>query len=195
MGVIVTVLAAVASMAMIGCGGNESPADTGQSPADTTYTVPSEAMEPTLDVGEEVQVDLDAYDSQPPQIGDVVVLHPPAGAVTGGRECGVSHGAMQVCPKPVPRQALSTTFVKRVVAGPGDRLKIVDGHPVVNGQMAQEDFARQCRGSGLCNFPLEIAIPPGHYFLLGDNRSRSDDSRFWGPVPSDYIFGKVVSPT
>ncbi|MGN6814781.1 MAG: signal peptidase I [Solirubrobacterales bacterium] len=39
--------------------------------------------------------------------------------------------------------------------------------------------------------PKTITIPPGHYFMLGDNRGASDDSRFWGPVPADWILGKV----
>jgi signal peptidase I len=78
-----------------------------------------------------------------------------------------------------------------VVAGPGDTLAINNGHPVVNGEEAQEDFIRPCDGNPKCNLPDEITIPPDHYFMMGDNRGQSDDSRFWGPVPRDWIIGEA----
>src|SRR5204863_284121 len=77
-------------------------------------------------------------------------------------------------------------FIKRVVAGPGDTLSVRDGHPVVNGKVASEDFIEPCGGSQGCNLPKTITIPPGDYFMMGDNRGSSDDSRIWGPVPQDW---------
>ncbi len=63
---------------------------------------------------------------------------------------------------------------------------------MVDGVEAKEDFIRPCRGgNGGCNFPQEITIPPDHYFMMGDNRGSSDDSRFWGPVPRDWIIGEA----
>jgi signal peptidase I len=153
------------------------------------YQIPSESMEPTLDVGQRVLVDRVGYHFGDPQIGDIVVFHPPEGAVNGV-ECGVKKPPRAACPEPVDQEA-DTNFIKRIVAGPGDRLSIKDGHPVVNGVMASEGFIKPCRDSGTCNLPKTITIPPNDYFMMGDNRSHSDDSRFWGPVPRDWIIGKA----
>jgi signal peptidase I len=80
-------------------------------------------------------------------------------------------------------------FIKRVVAGPGDRIRIDNGHVIRNGKPAKESFARPCGGGDECDYPTEITIPAGHYFMMGDNRGSSDDSRFWGPVPEKWIIG------
>ena len=80
-------------------------------------------------------------------------------------------------------------FVKRVVAGPGDRIAIEDGHVILNGRRQQEDFIRPCGAGSDCDFPREITVPADHYFMMGDNRGASDDSRFWGPVPRKWIIG------
>jgi signal peptidase I len=62
----------------------------------------------------------------------------------------------------------------------------------VNGIKAEEDFARPCRGNGDdCDLPREITVPSDHYFMMGDNRPYSDDSRYWGPVPRDWIIGQA----
>lgn len=163
-----------------------------------TYTVPSEAMEPTYDVGDKLSVNLDAYDGGEPDVGDIVVFHPPTGVDNGGVECGMTINGQQpnevgmVCPKPTGEESRQT-FLKRIVAGPGDTLSIKEGHPVVNGiEKKDEPYVNPCGGDPyVCELPQTITIPPGHYFMLGDNRGASDDSRFWGPVPAEWILGKV----
>jgi signal peptidase I len=153
------------------------------------YQIPSESMEPTLDVGQRVLVNRVSYHFSDPDVGDIIVFHPPAGA-ENGKECGVNRGAREPCPTPT-RQQSDTNFIKRIVAGPGDTLSVRNGHPVVDGVEAKEDFIRPCRGLGDCNLPQEITIPPDHYFMMGDNRGSSDDSRFWGPIPRDWIIGQA----
>ncbi len=152
------------------------------------YQIPSGSMEPTLDPGQRVLVNRVVYHLRDPKIGDIVVFHPPVGA--DGARCGVRHPARQPCPEATPKES-DTNFIKRIVAGPGDRLAIEDGHPVVNGIEAKEDFINPCGGGPDCNKPDAITIPPDHYFMMGDNRGASDDSRFWGPVPRDWIIGEA----
>ena len=161
------------------------------------YKQPSESMQPTIGVNDRVLADENAYDAADPQINDIVVFHPPQGAETGGQgECGdPSTGAGgssgSACAQPTPEKA-DVKFIKRIVALPGDTLSIQDGRPVVNGQLAAENFIEPCRPGGACNLPTQITIPPDHFFVLGDNRGASEDSRFWGPVPGDYLLGKVT---
>ena len=80
-------------------------------------------------------------------------------------------------------------FIKRVVAGPGDRLAVRGGHVILNGKRQSESFIEPCGGGEACDLPREIRIPADHYFMMGDNRGSSDDSRFWGPVPTKWIIG------
>jgi signal peptidase I len=156
------------------------------------YQIPSESMEPTLDVGQRVLVNRFLYRFSDPDIGDIVVFHPPTGADNGGMQCGVQKPPQQPCPTPTDDES-EQNFIKRIVAGPGDRLRIEDGHPVVNGELASEDFIRECGPGGECDLPQEITIPDDHYFMMGDNRGQSTDSRFWGPVPRDWIIGKAFA--
>ena len=168
------------------------------------YQIPSESMVPTLEKGQRVLVSRVNYHLSDPDRGDIIVFHPPAGAETG-QKCGAEDtqgggdapegtvtydSSKQACPLPTPEMT-DTNFIKRVVAIPGDRLRIEDGHPVVNGEVAVEDFIRPCRNVNGCNLREEITIPPDHYFMMGDNRGSSDDSRFWGPVPREWIIGQA----
>jgi signal peptidase I len=157
------------------------------------FQIPSGSMLPTLEINQRVLVERVGYHLGDPSIGDIVVFHPPLGADGPGPDCGAPEENGQVCSAPVDEPS-DTNFIKRVVAGPGDTLSIKDGHPVVNGEVAVEDFINPCRATGNgCNLPQEITIPPDHYFMMGDNRGASDDSRFWGPVPSDWIIGKAFA--
>jgi signal peptidase I len=162
------------------------------------YQIPSESMEPTLDVGQRVLVNRFIYDFKDPKPGDIVVFHPPAGA-DNGTECGVTVNGRQPteigqpCPKPTAAES-SQNFIKRIVAGPGDTLAVKNGHPVVNGvEKTDEPYTMPCGNGVGCTLPKPITIPPGHYFMMGDNRGASDDSRFWGPVPEDWIIGEAFA--
>ena len=76
-----------------------------------------------------------------------------------------------------------------MVAGPGDTIAIRNGHVVRNGKLIKEDYIRPCAVGSDCNFPRPITVPKGMWFMMGDNRGASDDSRFWGPVPKKWIIG------
>jgi signal peptidase I len=156
------------------------------------YQIPSESMEPTLDVGQRVLVNRFIYDFHDPSLGDIVVFHPPSGA-DQGMECGVHPAPGEPCREPTEEES-SQNFIKRIVAGPGDTLSVREGHPVVNGvEKTDEPYIRPCGTGGACNMPKTITIPPDHYFMMGDNRGASDDSRFWGPVPKDWIIGEAFA--
>lgn len=153
------------------------------------YRIPSESMTPTLAVGERVLVSRVNYRVGDPDRGDIVVFHPPKGA--DGNQCGVTHPPDQPCPRPTPTRS-DLNFIKRIVAVPGDTLAIRDGHAVVNGKVQKESFINPCTdGVGQCTYPRPIKVPPDHFFMMGDNRGESDDSRFWGPVPRKWVIGQA----
>jgi signal peptidase I len=156
------------------------------------YQIPSESMEPTLDVGQRVLVNRFLYHLEEPKIGDIVVFHPPSGAESE-RECGVVAKEHEPCPKPTPGES-NQNFIKRVVAVGGDTVSIKGGHPVVNGvEHKNEPFITPCGLAPQCNMGKTIKIPPGMFFMMGDNRGASDDSRFWGPVPKSWIIGEAFA--
>jgi signal peptidase I len=151
------------------------------------YRVPSGSMEPTLTIGTHV---LARPITSTPQVGEIVLFYPPkeaAAEVCGPKPHIVKLGGA-ACSEPVPEQA-SVKFIKRIVAGPGDTIAIVEGHVIRNGVREQDSYIRPCGSSPECNFPTPIKVPPGDWFMLGDNRGESDDSRFWGPVPTGWIIG------
>jgi signal peptidase I len=160
-------------------------------PVTKRYRLPSESMEPTIHLGDKVNVDEGAYDHDPPAIGDVVVYHPPTGAQATDEPCGARHPESQACPKPTPGQA-PVLFIKRVVAGPGDRVAFKDSRVLLNGKPQPEPYIEPCEDGFGCNYPMEITVPDGMYFTAGDNRGASEDSRIYGPVPRAYILGRVV---
>jgi signal peptidase I len=154
------------------------------------YNVTSGSMEPTLQVGERVAVDPGLRE---PHVGNIVVFHPPAGAHAADPVCGSigeRWGSTQPCDLPIPEESRAI-FIKRVVAGPGDTIAIVDGHAVRDGVTLDEPYVTSCMDMA-CNFRSAVKVPAGDYYVLGDNRSGSDDSRFWGPVPSGWILGTAV---
>ena len=151
-------------------------------------------MEPTLAIGQRVLVDRLGNDFFAPAVGQIVVFHPPVGALSSPAQCGVTPKLRQVCPRPTAKEATSTNYIKRVVAGPGDTIWILDGHVYLNGKRQKESFASfsGCTiQADACSFTTPFTVPPGYYFMMGDNRDFSDDSRFWGPVPRSWIIGEA----
>lgn len=148
------------------------------------------SMLPTLNANDTILIDQDAYRDAPPLIGDIVVLHPPA-LITQRVDCAKPPPAGQACATPFPLSS-KRSFIKRIVAGPGDRISIRDGHVIRNGAPAPEDFITPCAPTRLaCDFPRSFTVAAGHYYVLGDNRGASYDSRYWGPIAPTAILGRV----
>jgi signal peptidase I len=154
------------------------------------YRIPSGSMEPTLAIGQRVLVNRIAMNFSDPHVGEIAVFHPPRDAEQ--QVCGPVPHVVKVggaaCSQPEPVQS-SVNFIKRIVGGPGDVISIVEGHVTRNGVREKDSYIKPCGASQECNFPTPIKIPPGHWFMMGDNRGESDDSRFWGPVPTGWIIG------
>ena len=125
--------------------------------------VEGRSMEPTLHNQDRLVVNKLAYQLHNPEVGDVVMLLHPSN----------------------PGQSL----VKRVVAAPGDSVAFREGVVVRNGVVADEPFVAPDRRSFENSNP--ILVPEGFYFVLGDHRNNSSDSRAFGPVPKKYILGRI----
>jgi len=125
--------------------------------------VEGESMAPTLADHDRLIVNKLQYLVAAPQRGDIVMLYYPVN----------------------PDKA----FVKRVVAEPGDSLRIVNGRVFVNDVSMPDDFVPEEYRSH-DDWGPQI-VPEGYYYVMGDHRNNSSDSRHWGPVPKKYIIGKV----
>jgi signal peptidase I len=127
-----------------------------------SYHVTDNSMQPGLSSGSNVMINKLAYLFRPPQRGDVIALHLPTNT--------------------------SVDLVRRVIALPGDTIHIDGDHVTVNGVVLNEPYV------SMNTTPIVNTwkIPPDQYFVLGDNRPTSEDSRFWGPIPKAYIIGKAI---
>jgi signal peptidase I len=159
------------------------------------YRIPSGSMLPTLHIDQRVLVDRIGADFSNPHLGDIVVFHPPKDYAAGcadPAEGQAQEGQADARPCDVVQAGESSeTFIKRVVGLPGDRISIIGGHVIRDGKRERDSFTVPCDGASACQFPATITIPRGDYYVLGDNRPDSEDSRFWGPVPRAWIIGEA----
>jgi signal peptidase I len=158
------------------------------------YKIPSVSMLPTLRVGQRILVDRIGMHFGSPSVGEVMVFHPPrdymqcADPNEGEGVAGTKDA--HACDVQQKLES-STTFVKRIVGLPGDHLQIRNGIVWRNGVKEKAHYTIPCDGAETCQFPGTIIVPKGDYFMMGDNRPDSDDSRFWGPVPRAWLIGQA----
>jgi signal peptidase I len=146
------------------------------------YRIPSSSMEPTLHCarpGSECEARFSdrvlacrfCYRFSSPKRGDIVVFHTPPLAEA---RCGAGG-----------------TFVKRLIGLPGELWEERGGYIYINGKPLNEPYIKAARRDSRTIAPIRIA--PGHYFMMGDNRISSCDSRAWGTVPHGNLIGKVFA--
>ncbi|MDP3517357.1 MAG: signal peptidase I [Pseudohongiella sp.] len=170
------------------------------------FQIPSGSMIPTLEVGDFILVNKYHYGLRLPVVGTKIMENnsPQRGEV------------MVFIPPHDPRY-----FIKRVVGLPGDRIEYENKILRINGEQLEVDIVDEIMietGSGMrsgilfneqlgvSNHQTQIVssdtrgssrtswiVPPGHYFMMGDNRDNSADSRVWGPVPEENIVGKAIA--
>ena len=138
------------------------------------YRIPSESMAATLVPRDRVLVNKVVYQMREPHRGDIVVID--------------SH-------------VLHKVLIKRVVGLPGERIALDRGDVYIDGRALVEPYVDVTGGRREQTDPFgtgkpwsldrPYVIPPGHYFVMGDNREVSDDSRDWGTVPRSEIIGKA----
>jgi len=159
------------------------------------YRIPSGSMLPTLHINQRVLVNRLGDHFLTPHVGDILVFHPPKDysscADPNEGESVFGQDESEPCDA-TQTQPSSVTFIKRVVGLPGDHIQIVNGHVIRNGVAEKDAYAVPCDGDGACTFSGTITVPRGDYYMMGDNRPDSEDSRFWGPVPRKWIIGRAI---
>ena len=140
------------------------------------FSIPSASMEPTLGIGDRIIVWKAFFTWHDVHQGDIVVFtHPP----------------LDHCPGPP-----DADLVKRVIALPGQTIYSAGNSVYVDGRRLPESYlpvhdplGRQIPGASKA---APFHVPPGEFYVMGDNRAISCDSRFWGPIKGSSIIGKVV---
>jgi signal peptidase I len=136
------------------------------------YKIPSGAMKPTLLVGDHLIADMGYRGKNEPERGEIIIFKFP--------------------PDP------SKDFIKRIIGLPGEKIEIIGREIYINGKLLNDKYGYyenrdESWGSpaGKCKY-CSVTVPNDHYFVLGDNRENSQDSRYWGFVPLRSIRGKAL---
>ncbi|MEQ8675104.1 MAG: signal peptidase I [Aggregatilineales bacterium] len=129
--------------------------------------VQGSSMEPTFQDGQRLFISRVNYMINEPERGEIIVFNSPS-----------------------PREENEAPLIKRVIGIPGDVIEIIDSMVYLNGTMLDEPYINEpCRSNCRDN---RWELGPNDYFMMGDNRNHSNDSRSFGVVPSDHIIGEVV---
>ncbi len=132
------------------------------------HKIKGQSMMPNFPDAEYLLTEKVTYYLHKPQRGDVVVFTPPISE--------------------------TDEFIKRIVALPGERVMVRGGLVYVNGNLLKESYIPEdsrTEGGSFLAEGTEFTVPPGEYFVMGDNREHSSDSRFWGPITPKEISGRA----
>jgi signal peptidase I len=149
------------------------------------FSIPSESMVPTLEIGDRVLVNKFIYRFQDPEPGDVVVFKSVEGPEPpqGGGVLGTARRAVGL--ERDPRDDL----IKRIVATGGDTVEVRSGTLFVNGEPQDDPFVNPGLPDTSSYGPRRV--PEGEFFMMGDNRANSRDSRYFGTVPRENLEGEA----
>lgn len=131
-----------------------------------SFYIPSGSMLPTLEIRDRLMVARFPYWIKGPSRGDIVVFKAPPNASAMGRE---------------------QDYIKRLIGLPGEKLAVTGGRVYINGKPLEEAYTMERSASDFG----PIVIPDDHYFMMGDNRNDSADSRYWGPLHKHRIIGRA----
>jgi signal peptidase I len=139
-----------------------------------TFFIPSASMVPTLAVYDRILVQKAFFDWHDVRAGDIVVF---------------SHPPLDRCPGPS-----TGDLVKRVIALPGQTIYSAGNTIYINGHVLAESFlpAYDPLGPPIASSQHPYHVPPSEFYVLGDNRADSCDSRYWGPIKGSTIIGKAI---
>lgn len=154
--------------------------------------IPSASMKPTLIEGDRIVVERITHFYKKPQRGDILVFYPPF--------VKLNNSPLGILARRTGIGCNDIAFIKRVVGLPGDTIeikKLSNGKNVViiNGKPLKEDYILSDYDSIPCSDTMycgPMTVPQGKYFMMGDNRGNSEDSRFWGFLPEYRIVGRAT---
>jgi signal peptidase I len=130
------------------------------------YKLPTASMEPTLLLGDHLLVNKHIYKTTGPKRGDIIVLRYP-----GNPE---------------------VAYIKRLIGEPGDKVEMITRTVYINDRPLEEHYTQYIDPGSIHDHYGPYRVPPGQYFVMGDNRDNSQDSRYWGCVPRKNLLGKPL---
>jgi len=149
--------------------------------------IPSSSMEPTLQIKDNLIVEKVTKPFSKYHRGDILVFYPP--------QENLNPSLWGKFTRLIGFFGTDEAYIKRIIGLPGDKIKVVPNIGVyINGKLIDEPYKKDVF-RGICDTGMycgPITVPKNNYYMMGDNRNDSTDSRYWGFLPEDRIVGRAV---